>query len=95
MNLVDQQWLATVDLPNSLLNSELPKGPFNMIPKPVARPNLVRSSVNFKSETAKPTKPASGNPPLPVADSSRISPPVGRYVMSLQQEEEGCRLQVL
>ena len=46
-----------------------------MIPKPVARPDLVRSSVNFRSEIAKPTKPASGSPPLPVADSSRISPP--------------------
>ena len=46
-----------------------------MIPKPVARPELVRSSVYLRSETAKPTKPASGKPPLPVADSSRISPP--------------------
>ena len=69
--------------PNSLLNAAAPIGPSRMISRGLAmragRPTSRSHGSGWpgmaRSDTAKPQSPAFGCAPLPVAPSSRISPP--------------------
>ena len=69
--------------PNSLLNAAPPSGPSSIMSNALTiRPGLPKSASHGcsnpgmrKFDTLKPTKPAFGFEPRPVAPSSRISPP--------------------
>ena len=78
-----RKYPSTLGRPNSLLNAAAPIGPSSMIDSAEAmRPGRPAPASHGCSppgmqrlDTEKPTSPALGLPPRPVAPSSRISPP--------------------